>query len=119
MKTTLYILIICFLNLAPFVGVGQTYVLQAVFVSGGSSVSSSASYSNKINIGSPMNVESRSESYRIGGGAWNLLTDVHRNLLEQLPTDYRLYQNYPNPFNPATAVRLRSACQFKSNLKGL
>lgn len=64
-----------------------------------------------------MSVEASSESYHVGGGALNLLTDVHRNLLEQLPAEYRLHQNYPNPFNPATVIHFDLPANAKVNLK--
>ncbi len=36
---------------------------------------------------------------------FGLTTEVNKNELGTVPTQFKLYQNYPNPFNPTTKIR--------------
>lgn len=38
------------------------------------------------------------------GDTTNIITSI-KDLLEYIPTHFRLYQNYPNPFNPTTIIK--------------
>lgn len=45
------------------------------------------------------------------------IVGVKGDLINSIPSDYRLYQNYPNPFNPSTDIRFRIPVQAKVKLK--
>jgi len=45
------------------------------------------------------------------------IVGVKGDLINSIPSDYRLYQNYPNPFNPSTDIRFRIPVLTKVKLK--
>ncbi len=46
-----------------------------------------------------------------------LIVGVKDNLINSIPTNYKLYQNYPNPFNPRTNIRFRIPVQTDVKIK--